>query len=68
MSSGPSPAAAKAELPEAESVHREFVNALAEPVYLISSVTGQGLKQMLDAATAAGASRVSMQIESCNDD
>ena len=28
----------------------------------------EAIKQMLDAATAAGASRVSMQIESCNDD
>ena len=38
----------KSDLPEAEAVHKQFAERLGEEVWLISSATGSGLKQLVN--------------------
>ena len=42
----------KADLPEAEEVQKQFSERLAQNVWLISSATGSGLKQLASAIYA----------------
>jgi GTP-binding protein len=41
----------KAELPEAAEVHARLSAELSQPVHLISAITGQGLRELLEAVT-----------------
>jgi GTP-binding protein len=45
-------AVTKAELPEAADLHARLTEALGQPVFLVSAITGQGLRQLLEAITA----------------
>ena len=43
----------KSDLPEAEEVQKQFSERLGQPIWLISSATGSGLKQLTNAIYAA---------------
>jgi len=53
----------KAELPDADEIHRRFEQELSRPVLAISAVTGQGLNRLVGEITKQLESRESLALE-----